>query len=231
MKQISIFFLLVAALPLLLLTTDIVVKQDKKGKITISNVSTYKSRPRTPARNLSFLRPRKQTVAIPAPYLEKIRALSYKYQLREDLIIAVTKAESSFNPRAVSRKGAVGLMQLMRSTAQQYGVKNRFNADQNLEAGVKHLKHLYQKYGRNLPITLAAYNAGEEAVKKYKGVPPYRETRNYIRRVYRYMGLSYTSSFSLAKSTKIYKYITKDGKIVISDSPPAGAKGKIEIFN
>jgi soluble lytic murein transglycosylase-like protein len=222
---------LVFILPIFLPATDIVVKQDKKGKITISNVSKYTSKTRRPVRSMNFLRPKRQTVSIPAPYLEKIRILSYKYQLRQDLIIAVVRAESSFNPRAVSKKGAVGLMQLMRSTAQQYGVKNRFNADQNLEAGVKHLKHLYQKYGRNLPITLAAYNAGEEAVKKHRGVPPYRETRNYIRRVYRYMGLSYTSSFSLAKSTKIYKYVSKEGKIVISDSPPSGAKGKIKIFN
>ena len=214
-----------------LLASDIVVKKDKKGKIIISNISTYKSKPATPIRSLNFLRPRNNTVSIPAAYLQKIRSLSYKYQLREDLIIAVAQAESSFNPRAVSRKGAVGLMQLMRGTAQQYGVKNRFDVDQNLEAGVKHLKHLYRKFNRNLPLTLASYNAGQEAVKKYNGVPPYRETRNYIRRVYRYMGLSYTSSFSLTSTTKIYKYKTKEGKIIISDSPPGRAKGKIEIFN
>ena len=71
---------------------------------------------------------------------------------------------------------------------------NRYNADDNLEAGVKHLKYLYQKYNRNIPLTLAAYNAGEEAVSKYNGVPPYPETKQYIRRVMSLMGMSYTFS-------------------------------------
>ncbi len=231
MKHKFFFVITMFAVSIALPATDVVVKKDKKGRITISNVSTHKSKPVSLSRNLNFLRPKKTTISIPAALLEKIKILSYRFQLREDLIIAVARAESSFNPRAVSRKGAVGVMQLMKGTAQQYGVKNRFNVDQNLEAGVKHLKHLYKKFNLNLPLTLAAYNAGEEAVKKYNGVPPYRETRNYIRRVYRYMGLSYTSSFTLRTSSKIYRYMTKEGRIVISDSPPAGAKGKIEIFN
>ena len=85
-------------------------------------------------------------------------------------------------------------MQLMKDTALQYGVFNRYNADENLEAGVKHLKYLYQKYKSNIPLTLAAYNAGEESVRKYNGIPPYPETKQYIRRVMSLMGMSYTFS-------------------------------------
>ena len=122
-------------------------------------------------------------------------------------------------------------MQLMNDTAKQYGVSNRYNIDQNLEAGVKHLKYLYNKYNRRLPLTLAAYNAGEEAVKKYRGIPPFKETRTYIRRVMRYMGLGYSSFFSPRSRSKIYKYKTKEGKIVISDSIPVKTQGKIEIID
>ena len=106
----------------------------------------------------------------------------------------MAKAESSFNPFAVSPKGAVGIMQLMKDTARQYGVINRYNAQENIEAGVRHLKYLYEKFQGNIPLTLAAYNAGEEAVSKYNGVPPYRETKKYIRRVMSLMGMSYTFS-------------------------------------
>ena len=120
----------------------------------------------------------------------------------------MAKAESSFNPFAVSPKGAVGIMQLMKDTARQYGVINRYNADENIEAGVKHLKYLYEKYRGNIPLTLAAYNAGEEAVSKYNGVPPYKETKHYIRRVMSLMGMSYTLSSPAPAKTKIYKYTT-----------------------
>jgi len=125
-------------------------------------------------------------------------------------------------------------MQLMKDTARSYGVRNRFDADQNLEAGVKHLKYLYEKYDHNLPLTLAAYNAGEEAVKKYNGVPPYTETRQYVKRIMRLMGLSYSGAgdSSYAKTTTpIYKYRTKDGRTVFSDSYPTDAVGEITVMD
>ena len=129
------------------------------------------------------------------PLREKIKALCEKHQFREDLVLAVIKAESSFNPRAVSPKGAVGMMQLMRDTARLYGVSNRFNIDQNLEGGIQHLKFLYHKYRQDIPLTLAAYNAGEEAVERNNGIPPYTETRQYIRRIMSGLGLNFSLLF------------------------------------
>jgi soluble lytic murein transglycosylase-like protein len=101
-----------------------------------------------------------------------------------DLVRALIQAESAFNPRAVSPKGALGLMQLMPATAAEYGVVNAFNPAENVRAGVKYLKRLLDGYEGNVELALAAYNAGPGAVKKYGGkVPPYRETRNYVARI------------------------------------------------
>jgi len=208
------------------LFSDIIVKQDKNGRVIVSNKPKICINEKS--ENATFLRP-SSSMIIPTSYLNKIIKLSRKHKLREDLIIAVARAESSFDAFAVSKKGAVGIMQLMPDTAKNYNVNDRFNVDQNLEAGVKYLKHLYEKYN-NIPLTLAAYNSGETAVKKYNGVPPYRETKNFIKRVMRYMGLGYSSYFNRRASTKLYKYRTKDGKIVVSDVVPQRYYGKLEII-
>ncbi len=103
------------------------------------------------------------------------------------LVESLVEMESGFNPRAVSRKGAMGLMQLMPEVAREYGVETPFDPWQNLDAGVRHLRGLLKKYDGDLERTLAAYNAGEGAVRRYNGIPPYAETQNYVRRVlYRY---------------------------------------------
>lgn len=205
----------------------LVVRQDKNGHIVLSNTL---DRVAGGKNGISFASPPRSHV-VPLQYKQKIQALTEKYNLREDLVLAVAKAESSFNPFAVSPKGAVGIMQLMRETARQYGVINRYNAHENIEAGVKHLKYLYEKYRGNIPLTLAAYNAGEEAVNKYNGVPPYKETRDYIRRVMSLMGMSYTLSSPAPAKTKIYKYTTPAGKTIITDMLPADIDGTVEVIN
>ncbi|MAE95927.1 MAG: lytic transglycosylase, partial [Deltaproteobacteria bacterium] len=98
------------------------------------------------------------------------------------LVKAVIHAESAFDPRAVSHKGAMGLMQLMPDTAQMLGVAQPFRAEDNIEGGIRYLRRLHDRYG-SWTYTLAAYNAGPTAVDRYRGVPPYDETRNYVRRV------------------------------------------------
>jgi soluble lytic murein transglycosylase-like protein len=102
------------------------------------------------------------------------------------LVKAVIKAESNFNPTAISRAGAKGLMQLMPRTANALGVTNSFHPEDNIEAGVYHLRYLLDLFKGDLRLALAAYNAGEKAVFRYNGIPPYQETRTYIQRVLRY---------------------------------------------
>jgi soluble lytic murein transglycosylase-like protein len=222
----ALIIFLAAVVPL---SAQITVKQDKYGRIIVSNMDKdshykYLGKPKK-----SKYKKTPGTINVPPYYLAKIRKLAKRYKLKEKLILAVAKAESSFNPFAVSHKGAVGIMQLMPDTARQYGVYNRYNVDQNLEGGIRHLKYLYDKYKQNLPLTLAAYNAGEEAVKKYKGVPPYKETRNYIKRVLKYMGLSY-NRFSTKVKQKIYKIVTDDGRVIITDRLPSKVNGRVSVI-
>jgi soluble lytic murein transglycosylase-like protein len=119
----------------------------------------------------------------PADIESAIEQAAARHNVDPNLVRAVVKVESNFNPNAVSRKGAMGLMQLMPSTARQLKVKNPFDPEQNVDAGVRHLKELLDSYGGDVKLTLAAYNAGAGAVARSSGVPHYAETQNYVRRI------------------------------------------------
>ena len=124
-------------------------------------------------------------------YGDVIRTLSQKHDMDWKLVAAVVRAESNFNPRAVSRKGAQGLMQLMPDTARRYSVSDPYDPIQNIEAGIRHLKMLVSRYPGKLELVLAAYNSGEKNVDRYRGIPPFAETRTYVRKVLQYFqGLS-----------------------------------------
>jgi soluble lytic murein transglycosylase-like protein len=123
-------------------------------------------------------------------YDHLIAKASQKYNVEPALIKAVIKAESNFNHRAVSPKGARGLMQLMPATASSLQVQDSFHPENNIEGGVRYLRYLIKYFNGNLPLALAAYNAGENAVIRYGGIPPYRETQTYVQRV-----LSYVDTF------------------------------------
>lgn len=119
---------------------------------------------------------------ITRPLIETlVRLQAPEYDLDPELVLAVIQAESNFNPRARSHKGAMGLMQLMPATAKRFGVTDIKNPLQNLRGGMAYLQWLNKHFEGELPLILAAYNAGENAVMKYRGIPPYRETRNYVR--------------------------------------------------
>jgi soluble lytic murein transglycosylase-like protein len=116
-----------------------------------------------------------------------IRKTSERYGVDHALVKAVIKAESNFDPLAVSRAGAKGLMQLMPGTAKSLGVNDSFHPADNIEGGVRHLRYLLELFDGDLQLALAAYNAGEEAVFRYNGLPPYQETRTYVQRVLQYL--------------------------------------------
>jgi hypothetical protein len=112
-----------------------------------------------------------------------VREAAARHGLPESLVAAVVSVESDANPRAVSRRGALGLMQLMPSTAASLGVRDAFNPAQNVDGGARHLRDLIDRFAGDLPLALAAYNAGAQAVLRHKGVPPYPETRAFVARV------------------------------------------------
>ena len=122
------------------------------------------------------------------PYGQIIASMSEAHGVNPMLVRALIQVESNYRPRARSNRGAMGLMQLMPATARAYNVRNPYDPTANIAAGVKHLKGLIDRMG-DVTMALAAYNAGEGAVKKFKGIPPYRETRNYVSKILSLAGI------------------------------------------
>jgi soluble lytic murein transglycosylase-like protein len=157
----------------------------------------------------------------PSPQIEQwISDISEQHGVDPELVKVVAKVESNFNRRAVSNRGAMGLMQLIPDTARRFGVSNVFDPRQSIEGGVKYLKFLSGMFPDNLPHVLAAYNAGENAVVKYKGVPPYRETQAYVRKitaVYNKKGNFLVASNRADSDRRIVSYRDRAGRIIYSN--------------
>jgi soluble lytic murein transglycosylase-like protein len=130
-----------------------------------------------------------QADATAVPYGEIIDRVAAEQGVNAKLVRALVQVESAYQPRARSPKGAMGLMQLMPSTARQYSLADPYDPASNIEAGIKHLKSLLQRFPKSVALALAAYNAGEGAVTRFNGIPPYAETRNYVSRILSLAGL------------------------------------------
>jgi soluble lytic murein transglycosylase len=161
----------------------------------------------------------------PAPAARKTGRPSYrsiivskarKYGLDASLIEAVIRVESDFNPRAVSRKGALGLMQLMPSTAREMGVSDPLNPEQNIEGGSRYLRYLLERFEGDLTLALAAYNAGPTSVERYGSVPPIRETADYIKKIYKLYQVRRPAP--RPERTTIYRLVLTDGTVMFTDS-------------
>jgi hypothetical protein len=181
-------------------SADIYLRRDEFGVLHFTNAPAaparrvLKERPLPPARRMTVIRPRSLPFRLPGAlprtgptsYDALIREIADRHDVEYALVKAVIKAESDFDRLAVSPKGALGLMQLMPATAAQHRVRNVFLPRDNIEGGVRHLRMLLDRYGANLPLVIAAYNAGTQRVEEAGGVPRIRETREYLDRVLRY---------------------------------------------
>ena len=188
-----------------------------KPSSTLASLSAPKSRV---IRNPSAASSSKSTAAS-VPYLDLIYDIAKTHDVSPELIKAVIKVESNFNYKAVSPKGAQGLMQLMPATAKRFGVTDSFDPKDNIQGGVKYLAYLFDEFGEeNLDLVLAGYNAGEQAVRKYGNqIPPYKETQQYVKKVKAHFLAR--SRYRATRVTSIYKYVGKNGVVAFSNIPRA----------
>ncbi len=170
-------------------------------------------------------------------YADLINSIASEQSVDPGLVKAIIKAESNFDPYALSRKGAQGLMQLMPGTAGRYAVSNAYSPEENIRAGVRYLRSLHDLFPGRVHLVLAAYNAGENAVLRYDGIPPYPETREYVRRVLRFYGYRGDIEPSpIARPTRpnassqvmhavpsvpsVFRRVEPDGTTLYTDVPP-----------
>jgi len=239
----SVLLVLLLWLPLSLLG-QIRVERDRDGRIVATNQESAEAGPCSPSRALAAAgltvtsEERREIEA-------KLRNACREKGLDFKMVKSLVEAESSFQPYTLSHKGAVGLMQLMPGTAERFGVKDSWNLDQNIEGGTSYLKFLQELFSGDVPLILAGYNAGENAVRKYGGkIPPYAETVRYVFKILHSMGDSgmvararnlltdpgdyeryYLSRQGRKTSLRVYyMYFDERGIRHLTDSPPGGVR-------
>lgn len=192
---------------------------DGAGVVHLTNAPAdprYRGLPVTSGSSTGWLR---MTETSRTLYAAEIREISARHGVDPTLVESVIRAESAFNPTAVSRAGARGLMQLMPKTALALGVRDSFNPRENIDGGVRHLRYLLDRYPGNVALAVAAYNAGEGAVDTYRGIPPYAETQQYVRRVLQSgRGGGVWSGGRSVNS--VYRYTGPNGAVTYSNLPP-----------
>ncbi len=190
-------------------------------RVNASGAVEYSNIP-SPGSALSARRMRDRRHAVRAPYGLRtlIRSAADRYGVDARLVEAIIAVESAFDPGAVSPKGAMGLMQLMPETAGRYAVQNPFDPLQNIAGGVRYLRDLLVRFQGDLQWALAAYNAGETAVSIYQGIPPYRETRNYVTKVLGHYGHPTPHVPHYTPPVRIYRLSGARGGITYTNIPP-----------
>jgi soluble lytic murein transglycosylase-like protein len=192
---------------------------ESDGVVRLTNAPTdprYRGLPGSSGTATGWLR---LSEAARGQYATEILEISSRHGVDPTLVEAVIRAESAFNPTAVSRTGARGLMQLMPKTAVALGVRDSFNPRENIEGGVRHLRYLLDRYPGNVALAVAAYNAGEGAVDAHRGIPPYAETQQYVQRVL-HGSRSANSTGRGAPPRSIYRYSGPNGSVTYSNLPP-----------
>ncbi len=170
-------------------SADIYQRRDRFGTLHFTNVPTSKGYRVVMREPFAPVRRRSTSVRAGADRIDSrtydpvIADVAARYRVDKSLVKAVIRTESGFQPQAISPKGARGLMQLMPTTASMHGVRNIHEPSENIEGGVQHLRMLLDRYKENVVLALAAYNAGEGAVDRHRGIPPFQETRDYVWRV------------------------------------------------
>jgi hypothetical protein len=184
-----------------------------------------------PASEVTAIEP--EDVFYKAPFRELIQAAAARYAIDPDLISSVIAAESNFDPKAVSRRNARGLMQLLPQTAARFGVRNIFDPAENINAGTQYLSELLKRYNNNLALTLAAYNAGPQTIQRYGRVPPFRETQTYIQKVGRRYAQrkSAAPSATSAKTSSSPTIAPSGPRTASSDTPESETRGSISVRN
>jgi soluble lytic murein transglycosylase-like protein len=209
-------------------TPEVLVKMDSNGKKVFYNIPPKKvqSNLQLNLKNSPALRYSKRAVEY-TPLIEKACS---KYNVDPDLVKAVIQVESAYNSQAKSHAGAIGLMQLMPGTAQRFGVKQIYDPHENVHGGVQYLKFLLTLFNNDLPLAVAAYNAGEGAVQRFKGIPRYTETQNYVRKVLTLYGKQGYAASAVSKPVPpktIYKYMDSNGIVNFTTERPATAMASV----
>ena len=198
--------------------------QDEAGRIVVSDRPLHPTAETFAVRGAAQFRSTRPAVSKRADlYDSLIVAHATAQNLDPNLVRAVIQAESAFNPRARSIKGAMGLMQLMQATASDLGVSNPYDPAENIRGGVVYLRQLLDRFGNNVDLALAAYNAGPTAVNRYGAIPPYRETRSYVKKI---RGNTNAAGSAAPAPPRLYRIVeTIDGKETVrySDKPVDGA--------
>lgn len=187
---------------------------DENGVRVWTNVGTDRVTPKAPGSSSRSVQS--------ANFYPLIRETASKYGVDEGLVQAIIKVESNYDPSAVSVKDCKGLMQLHPDTAQRFGVSNVFDPAENIEGGVRYLSYLIQNFD-DLDLVLAAYNAGENAVKRYDGIPPYSETEDYIEKVRAIVGDELDSEKEepkpVRRNRRVFRTVDEDGNVLFTNLP------------